>query len=67
MIREFLRSNFEELKTDGGHAHFAGQRVDSMERDELLALIGWMGRESLRKDTQFQDYANMRRALSNHV
>ena len=46
-IRDLLKDRFEPLKIAGSQAKFMDQAVESMDRDEILALIGLMGEKEL--------------------
>jgi hypothetical protein len=41
-IREFVGGRFDKLKLEAEHSNFAGQWIRDMDRDELLATIGWL-------------------------
>lgn len=54
-IRRLLGKDFEAMKLDGERSCFAGQFLDSADRDELLAVIGFQSK-------QHQAERNMRNA-----
>lgn len=56
-VRGFLSERFEEFKREGERSTFAGQALSMCDKDELLAVIGWNGREqeARRKDREHAD------------
>lgn len=48
-IREFLGDKFDEHRANGAVSNFAGQLIGEMDRDELLALVGWLADDSRRQ------------------
>lgn len=52
LLRESLGAEFDQYKADAAASKWMFQSIGDMDRDELLALIGWMGEERLREQAQ---------------
>lgn len=58
-IRERFGDGFEKLKTDGGNSLMYGMRLADCDRDELLAVIAWLGKDSRRQKDEYRHVLNM--------
>jgi hypothetical protein len=41
-IREWMDDGFEHYRKTGGGLHFTTQHCETMDREELMAVIGWL-------------------------
>ena len=49
LIRKYMGDEFDELVAEGKGAKFLGAEVGSASREELLSVIGWLGRDAIRR------------------
>lgn len=58
-FRDALGDQFESLKAHAERSSFLGEKLSTLDRDELFAMVGWLGSEFTRQRTQAAEMFDM--------
>jgi len=58
-----MGDDFERLKRDGSRSAFAGQSLETADRDELLAVIAAIGEDQKAREATRQEHETFEREI----